>query len=151
MLQGIVLLASARGLYLARHLPTLYNMILENTYFAKIVLCVQFTNGEERYKIFIKTYWRLDLFCKERERCIIFMRYWRTPGCRWKTSVDQGYRFEGFHFQIGFVSPHICLMHHMQVEAPGSPHPIDMSENISDLLSCYLQHVPIIPPLYLQY
>ena len=90
---------------------------LENTYFAKIVLCVQFTNREERY-VYNIHHKLLEIGFAKRGKDVKYSWGIGEPlhanGKHPLIKVtDVKVANEGFHFQIGFASPHICLIHHM--------------------------------------
>ena len=92
-------------------------IVLENTYLAKIVLCVQFINREERY-VYNIHHKLLEIGFAKRGKDVKYSWGIGEPlhanGKHPLIKVtDVKAANEGFHFQIGFASPHICLIHHM--------------------------------------
>ena len=113
---------------------------LENTYFAKIVLCVQFTNREERY-VYNIHHKLLEIgFAKRGKDKYNIHEVLENPcmqmeNIRW--SRLQMWRLQMKVFIFKLALPHLIFVLYTTCRCKNlaSPHPINMPENISDLLS----------------
>ena len=115
-------------------------IVLENTYLAKIVLCVQFTNREERY-VYNIHHKLLEIgFAKRGKDKYNIHEVLENPcmqmeNIRW--SRLQMWRLQMKVFIFKLALPHLIFVLYTTCRCKNlaSPHPINMPENISDLLS----------------
>ena len=114
-------------------------IVLENTYLAKIVLCVQFTNREERY-VYNIHHKLLEIGFAKRGKDVKYSWGIGEPlhanGKHPLIKVtDVKVANEVFIFKLAL--PHLIFVLYTTCRCKNlaSPHPINMPENISDLLS----------------